>query len=35
MLSNGDDGLILTTGKTIAVNEQEGLFKQEQLHVHV
>ena len=30
MLSNGD-GLILTTGKTIAVNEQEGLFKQDQL----
>ncbi|MEC7800986.1 MAG: agmatine deiminase family protein [Verrucomicrobiota bacterium] len=30
MLSNGD-GLILTTGKTIAVNEQEGQFKQDQL----
>lgn len=30
LLSNGD-GLILTSGKTIAVNEQEGLFTNEQL----
>ena len=30
MLSNGD-GLILTTGKTIAVNEQEGQFNYNQL----
>ena len=30
IISNGD-GLILLTGKTIAVNEQEGQFKQDQL----
>ena len=30
ILSNAD-GLILTTGKTIAVNEKDGQFKQEQL----